>query len=462
MFTLVISYFFVEIFVGFMYKSLALVADACHMLSDGLCLVIAFIAIQVSKRSSDKRVLKEMNTFGWGRAEVLGALINAVFLLALCVIIILESIQKFIQPEPVEKPLTVCIVGAIGLLMNILGLIIFQGDSGAMHGHSHGDGGHGHSHDNSHGHSHGHSHESESNTNGQSKINSQSDCESKHSESQSNHENDFDDHEKSKGRDHSHDIEKQKSQAEQLNMKGIFLHVLGDAVGSVVVIISAILMYFFNNCDDADDNDSVKCALHSTASECGDFLTDNNIDQGNMTAFINQQPGVDTEMVTLMYPGIDTHWTLYVDPVTSIVLTALILYTTLGLLKVPIMILLQTVPRSIDLEKLEDELITVSRRDYETEINIHHLHVWTLSGNKVVGTVHIKLFNVELEKFNLIVTKAREIFHNYGIHYLTIQPEFSTVRTESLESISELSTQDSEKCLLVCCGEADGNKLTGK
>ena len=40
------SYFFVEIFVGFMYKSLALVADACHMLSDGLCLVIAFIAIQ--------------------------------------------------------------------------------------------------------------------------------------------------------------------------------------------------------------------------------------------------------------------------------------------------------------------------------------------------------------------------------------------------------------------------------
>ena len=50
-----------------------------------------------------------MNTFGWGRAEVLGALINAVFLLALCVIIILETIQKFIQPEPVEKPLTVCI-----------------------------------------------------------------------------------------------------------------------------------------------------------------------------------------------------------------------------------------------------------------------------------------------------------------------------------------------------------------
>ena len=44
--TVYFSYFFVEMFVGFMYNSLALVADACHMLSDGLCLVIALIAIQ--------------------------------------------------------------------------------------------------------------------------------------------------------------------------------------------------------------------------------------------------------------------------------------------------------------------------------------------------------------------------------------------------------------------------------
>ena len=75
------------------------------------------------------------------------------------------------------------------------------------------------------------------------------------------------------------------------SQKGIFLHVLGDAVGSVVVILSAILMYFFNNCDDAEDNDNIKCAIHSTASECGDFLTDNNIDKINMTSFVQQQPG---------------------------------------------------------------------------------------------------------------------------------------------------------------------------
>ena len=40
------SYFFVEMFVGYLYNSLALVADACHMLSDGLCLVVALVAIK--------------------------------------------------------------------------------------------------------------------------------------------------------------------------------------------------------------------------------------------------------------------------------------------------------------------------------------------------------------------------------------------------------------------------------
>ena len=61
------SYFFVEMFVGYLYNSLALVADACHMLSDGLCLVVALVAIKISKRSVDDKVMSEHNTFGWGR-----------------------------------------------------------------------------------------------------------------------------------------------------------------------------------------------------------------------------------------------------------------------------------------------------------------------------------------------------------------------------------------------------------
>lgn len=69
--------------------------------------------------------------------------------------------------------------------------------------------GHGHSHNDSLDHSHGHSHE--------------------HS--------------------HGHSHGEGKS-GEEMNMRGVFLHVLGDAVGSVVVILSAGLMYFYNNCDE--------------------------------------------------------------------------------------------------------------------------------------------------------------------------------------------------------------------
>jgi zinc transporter 1 len=136
--------------------------------------------------------------------------------------------------------------------------------------------------------------------------------------------------------------------------------------------------------------------------------------------------------------------------------------TTLKVLKVPIMILLQTVPKNINLKQLSDELIKVCRDSYEAEVNIHNLHVWTLTGNKVVGTVHMKLINEsnqidQIEKFNKIVGPTRQIFHNFGIHYLTIQPEFSNalVRYGSVETTSEefQTTTDSDKCLVVCCEE---------
>lgn len=82
------------------------------------------------------------------RAELLGALANAVFLLALCMSIALDAGTRFIEPEEVERPKLVLIVGAVGLALNVLGLALF-----ADHGHSHG----GHDHSHSHGHSHGHS-----------------------------------------------------------------------------------------------------------------------------------------------------------------------------------------------------------------------------------------------------------------------------------------------------------------
>lgn len=132
------SFFLVEIIVGYATNSMALVADSFHMLSDIMSLVIGFFALRYSKRSQRT----ERNTFGWQRAEVLGALVNAVFLIALCFSILVESLKRIAEPEVINNPILVLIVGVAGLLVNVLGLVLFHRHG---HGHSHGGSGHGHS-----------------------------------------------------------------------------------------------------------------------------------------------------------------------------------------------------------------------------------------------------------------------------------------------------------------------------
>ena len=137
------AFFLLELIVGYAVHSLALVADAFHMLNDVLSLCVGLWAVKVASSSSSKTF-----TYGWQRAETLGALINGVFLVALCLTIFLEAIQRFVEPQEVSQPKLVLIVGCFGLASNILGLFLFHD-----HGHSHG--GHAHSHgDEEEGHIH--------------------------------------------------------------------------------------------------------------------------------------------------------------------------------------------------------------------------------------------------------------------------------------------------------------------
>ncbi|KAJ2861232.1 Zinc resistance conferring protein [Coemansia aciculifera] len=132
--------FFVELVVGIVAGSITLIADSFHMLNDVLGMVIALWAIKVAK--SEKTV--PSNTYGWQRAEILGALTNGVLLLGLCLTIYIDAIERFIKIEEVNNPKLVMIVGCIGLTFNLMGLLLFH-----EHGHAHG---------HSHGHSHAHSH----------------------------------------------------------------------------------------------------------------------------------------------------------------------------------------------------------------------------------------------------------------------------------------------------------------
>ncbi|CAK5078348.1 unnamed protein product [Meloidogyne enterolobii] len=125
-------YFLIELVFGYVSHSMALIADSFHMMSDVMALTIAFGCLKIAERSRSAK-----NTFGWVRAEVLGALVNGVFLLALCFTIFIESIQRLLEPEPIKNPLYVLIVGVIGFLINLIGMVMFHGHIGHSHG-SHG------------------------------------------------------------------------------------------------------------------------------------------------------------------------------------------------------------------------------------------------------------------------------------------------------------------------------------
>ncbi|KAI3572276.1 cation efflux protein [Fusarium oxysporum f. sp. albedinis] len=145
------AFFLVEIVSGFLAHSLALMADAFHMLNDIISLVIGLWAVSAAQKTSTDKF-----TFGWVRAEILGAFFNAVFLIALCVSIVLEALTRFIEPPEIDNPKLMLIVGSAGIFSNFVGFFVLGG-----HGQSHGPGEYNHDHDHDHGHSHNHAHDEE-------------------------------------------------------------------------------------------------------------------------------------------------------------------------------------------------------------------------------------------------------------------------------------------------------------
>lgn len=88
MFALTLSLFLAEVIVGHLTNSTALVADSFHMLNDVAALVVAYLAVRMTPLKWSQ------NTFGWARAEVLGALVNAVFLATMCFALLIEALKR--------------------------------------------------------------------------------------------------------------------------------------------------------------------------------------------------------------------------------------------------------------------------------------------------------------------------------------------------------------------------------
>ncbi|XP_067931468.1 zinc transporter 7-like [Watersipora subatra] len=184
---------FVELFYGMWTNSLGLISDSFHMFFDCTALLAGLAASVISKWRAN-----EAYSYGYVRVEILAGFCNGLFLFFIAFFIFSEAVERAFEPPEVKHD-RLMLISVLGLLVNLVGIFVFQ--HGGAHGHSHGGGGHSHGGD-----GHGHSHD---------------------------------------GGSHGHSHAPPGASQAQI-MQGVFLHILADTLGSVGVIVSSALINQYN------------------------------------------------------------------------------------------------------------------------------------------------------------------------------------------------------------------------
>jgi len=115
------TFMIVEVVGGVLSGSLALLADAGHMLTDTMALGLAAAAFQVSRRPADHRL-----TYGYQRFQILAAFVNGLCLLLIVGWILYEAVRRFLAPPEVLGE-TMLIVATAGLFVNLIAFIVLHG-----------------------------------------------------------------------------------------------------------------------------------------------------------------------------------------------------------------------------------------------------------------------------------------------------------------------------------------------
>ena len=122
-FSITLVYFIVEVIVGFMSNSLALLSDAAHMLTDVAGQALALFAIWMASKLRNSK-----KTYGYLRTEIFSALINAIVLIFISGYILYEAWQRF-QDPPKVAGFSMLIVASIGLIINLISMKILKSGS---------------------------------------------------------------------------------------------------------------------------------------------------------------------------------------------------------------------------------------------------------------------------------------------------------------------------------------------
>ncbi|XP_054849801.1 zinc transporter 10 [Eublepharis macularius] len=362
MLVLTAGFFVAEIVSGYMGNSIALVSDSFNMLSDLIALCVGLSTGRISRR----RRRSPRASFGYGRAEVVGALSNAVFLAALSFTILVEALQRLARPEPISDPFLILVVGALGLAVNLVGLLVFQDWAACCpscccpaRGPAPPSG----LEDEPPREAPG-SHAFEGLSGGANRDREGA------AEAPSMHE--AGDTLNTQKKPEEVVIKRKEKKSEALNIRGVLLHVMGDALGSVIVVVAASIFYALPL------DEKTPC-----------------------------------------------NWQCYIDPSLTIIMVIIILSSAFPLIKETAIILLQMVPKNVNMQILAEKLSQVPGVS-----SIHEVHVWELVSGKNIATLHIKCHTSS--DYQDASYKMREVFHEAGVHSVTIQPEYTDHKSPEL------------------------------
>jgi cobalt-zinc-cadmium efflux system protein len=256
-----------EVWAGLRAGSLALLSDAGHNFTDALALLLAAVGLYLQGKPADST-----KTYGYQRAGVVTAFLNAATLLILSLVIVWEAVVRILHPAPVDGGMMIW-VAAVALALN--GGIML-----ALHAGQKGD----------------------------------------------------------------------------INVRAAFVHMLGDALGAVAIIIGAIAIRF-------------------------------------------------------------TGWT-YIDPGLSVALAGLIIYTAWDIVRESLNILLEGMPRGLDLAGVTQEMSQV-----EGVLDVHDLHIWSLGSNTHALSSHVLIEDMPPSASDCILKRINEVLCKFNIHHTTIQFE---------------------------------------
>jgi cobalt-zinc-cadmium efflux system protein len=258
----------VELIAGIEAHSLALLSDAGHNFTDALALLLALLGFHFQAKPADA-----VKTFGYHRAGVLTAFVNALTLVALSAWIFYESYARLLNPRPVEETVMMIVAGG-GLVLN----------GGIMWG-------------------------------------------------------------------------LRVARRHDINIRSAFVHMLGDLVGSIGIVIGA---------------------------------------------------------AAIRYTGWER-----IDPILSILIGALIIWTAWDIIKESLNILLEGLPRGLELQS-----VISSMRQVEGVLDVHDLHIWSLGSSTRALSCHVLIEDLPPSTSEGTLRRLNDLLaEKFGIHHTTVQFE---------------------------------------